>query len=501
MTEIIIGIDIGTGSTKAIAFDIQNATILDSSNHAYVTDYQGNQHEQNPLLIYNAFKKSFRELSARLPPHRLSAIVFSSAMHSLIAVDETGDSLTNCFIWSDSRSNEQAQDIRKNPKAGQIYYQTGTPIHPMSPLCKIAYIRQKLPEVFKKTYKFISIKAYIIYRLVHEFLIDHSLASGTGLFDIEKLQWHPASLEAAGIGQGHLSYPVPTTHLLKTKRNEETRSLGIKEGTPIIIGGGDGPMANLGSLTLNSNQGCLTLGTSGAFRITSGQTLKDPDKRIFNYIIDDHLYAAGGAVNNGGIVLKWLQSLFPAPGTEDPNEMLRMVSEVCPGSDGLIFLPWIFGERAPVWETEARGVYHGISFHHQRQHFMRSGLEGICFNLLNMANIMQDLSGKIEKINFNGGLAQSGFLCQMLADIFGVEINVIPKVDLSAYGAIVLALKTLGYIDNFDQATDLNKQPSVFSPNPQHHKIYQENFVKFMALLDFNSSGKFSQNNENPNLA
>lgn len=495
MTEIIVGVDIGTGSTKIIAFDINNSTILHACNESYPTEYHGDQHEQDPALVYNAFEKALKRLMAKLPAHKLPAIVFSSALHSLIAVDKNGKPLTNCIIWSDSRSSKLANEIRKSPAADGIYYGTGTAIHPMSPLCKIAYIKQQHPDVFRNTYKFISIKEYILHQLGHKFLIDHSLASATGLFDVEKLQWHPAALEAAGISPDQLSSPVPVTHLLKAKKNDRTRYLGIKEGTPMMIGGGDGPMANLGSMTLTSDQGCLTLGTSGAFRITTKKILKDPAKRIFNYIIDDNLYVAGGAVNNGGIVLKWLQGLFtpatPDTGGMDFGQMLDVVATVKPGTEGLVFLPWILGERAPVWETGAEGIYYGISFHHKQGHFIRSGLEGVCFNLLNIANIMQGLSGKIVKVDFNGGLSQSDFFCQMIADIFEMEINVTPGVDLSAYGAVVLALKGLGHINNFNQAPKLNKQPVTFHPNDKDQKTYRQNFRKFMALLNFNSTANF----------
>ena len=491
MTEIIIGIDIGTGSTKAIAFDIDNATILESINCFYPTEYRGDRHEQNPLLIYDAFKKAFRTLTGRLSAHRLSGVVFSSAMHSVIAVDKAGNPLTNCIIWSDKRSTRQAKEIGRSPEAGRIYRETGTPIHPMSPLCKIAYIRDELPDIFRETAKFISAKAYILHRLGHEFFIDHSLASATGLFDIEKLQWHAPALDAAGIGPDYLSLPVPTTHVMKAGNSDEIRSLGITDDTPLIIGGGDGPLANLGSLTMQPNQGCLTLGTSGAFRITSREICTDPSESIFNYIIDEHLYTAGGAVNNGGIVLKWLQSLFGenGKGEEDFQKLLDTAAGVKPGAEGLIFLPWILGERAPVWDTDSKGMYYGVSFHHRPPHFMRAGLEGICFNLLNIAEIMQRLSGNINQVHFNGGLARSEFFTQMLADIFGVEIKVVPGIDISAYGGVIMALKTLGYIRNFEEAPELSKQSQTFYPAPRHHAIYQENFEKFKTLIDFNSTG------------
>ena len=151
MVEILIGIDIGTGSTKAVAYNINNPGIVDSSQRFYPTDYQGDQHEQNPALIYGAFQEAFGELVARLPHHRLAGIVFSSALHSLIAVDKDGKPLTNCIIWSDNRSKEQAKNIRQNGQAKEVYYKTGTPVHRMSPLCKLAYIRESLPEVFTKT--------------------------------------------------------------------------------------------------------------------------------------------------------------------------------------------------------------------------------------------------------------------------------------------------------------------------------------------------------------
>ena len=491
MTEIIIGIDIGTGSTKAIAFDIDNTTILESTNRFYPTEYCGDRHEQNPQLIYDAFKEAFKALTSKLPGHKLSGVVFSSAMHSLIAVDKAGNPLTNCIIWSDKRSIRQAREIRRSPEAGKIYQETGTPIHPMSPLCKIAHLREELPDIFRKTAKFISVKAYILHRLGHEFLIDHSLASATGLFDIEKLHWHASALEAAGIGTDQLSFPVPTTHAIKAGGSDETRSLGIPENTPFIIGGGDGPLANLGSLTMQRNQGCLTLGTSGAFRITSREVCADPSASIFNYIIDEQLYAAGGAVNNGGIVLKWLQSLFGenSNGEEDLHKLLDTVARVKAGAEGLIFLPWILGERAPVWDTNSKGMYYGVSFHHRPPHFMRAGLEGICFNLLNIAEIMQRLSGNINRVHFNGGLARSEFFTQMLADIFGIEIKVVPGIDISAYGGVILALKTLGYIRNFEEAPDLSKQSQTFYPDPGHHATYRENFKKFKTLIDFNSVG------------
>ena len=181
MTEIIIGIDIGTGSTKVVAFDVKKTMILESASQYYPTDFQGDRHEQDPLLIYDAFKKAYSALTAELPVHQVISIAFSSALHSLIAVDKDGKPLTKCIIWSDSRSKKEAIAIKKSSYAHEIYEKTGTPIHPMSPLCKITHIRDTMPRVFANTYKFISIKAYILSRLGHDYLTDHSLASATGL--------------------------------------------------------------------------------------------------------------------------------------------------------------------------------------------------------------------------------------------------------------------------------------------------------------------------------
>ena len=190
-------------------------------------------------------------------------------------------------------------------------------------------------------------------------------------------------------------------------------------------------------------------------------------------------------------MLKWLQSLFGenGKGEEDFQKLLDTAAGVKPGAEGLIFLPWILGERAPVWDTDSKGMYYGVSIHHRPPHFMRAGLEGICFNLLNIAEIMQRLSGDINQVHFNGGLARSEFFTQMLADIFGVEIKVVPGIDISAYGGVILALKTLGYIRNFEEAPELSKQSQIFYPDPSHHTIYQENFRKFKTLIDFNSTG------------
>ena len=212
----MIGVDMGTTSTKTIAFSLQGQ-VISSANRKYPILYpEPGFCEQDPDEILRAVVSTIREVTDDLkdkdcPPLALS---FSSAMHSLIAV-EAGNPLTNVIIWADTRSDTYADQIRKNPVGHEMYLQTGTPIHPMSPLCKLAWMKDQQPEIFRKAHKFISIKEYVFLKFFHQYLVDYSVASATGLFDIRDLRWSEVALQAVGITAHRLSEPVPPTHICK----------------------------------------------------------------------------------------------------------------------------------------------------------------------------------------------------------------------------------------------------------------------------------------------
>jgi gluconokinase len=478
-TPYILGVDIGTGSTKAVAVGLQG-NVLNTAQHYYpVKSPRPGYNEQDPAVILEAFLSCIADTVKSVGQPQ--AISLSSAMHSLIPVDGQGKALTDMMTWADARSENIADRLRQTDLGKEIYRTSGTPIHTMTPLCKIMWLRENEPAIFEKAHKFISIKEYIWQHLFGEYQIDHSMASSTGLFDLEKLNWNLVACKLAGIGTEKLSAPVSTTYKRTDIIPSVAAGLGLDAGIQVITGASDGCCANLGSY-LVPGTASLTIGTSGAVRITSGQRVIDDEAMIFNYIIDDKSFACGGAINNGGIVLDWLLKNFmdvKRPGHDDYQELFKQIGSVNAGSEGLVFLPYLYGERAPIWDTKTCGVFFNIKSRHTRDHFLRAGLEGICFALNNVLSTLESASGKIDKLHISGGFTTSGVWTQMLADITGKELVIMQEGDASAIGAVMLALQALN-IEGF-AAPEYDRQKSIMS-DAENHTVYTNSFGLFKRL-------------------
>src|ERR1700754_2099812 len=306
----IIGIDIGTTNTKAVAFTDEGA-VLDSAGASYpiFSEIEG-QHELDPDKLLEAVVMTLSEVrtkTASLPG--LAGISFSCAMHSLIVVDAVGKPLTRAITWADQRPAPYAKALKDSAAGRRIYRQTGTPVHAMSPLCKLLWLKEAEPALFAKAARFISIKEYIWWSLFGEYKVDHSIASATGLLDIRSFDWYAESLEVAGIGSGQLSDLEPCNYS-STALLPGFPSLDLPEGLPFVIGGSDGCLANLGSSAIRPGETALTIGTSGAIRMTAPVPEYDVRERIFSYILTEKHYVCGGPTNNGGNVLQWYTEGF-----------------------------------------------------------------------------------------------------------------------------------------------------------------------------------------------
>jgi gluconokinase len=475
----ILGIDIGTGSTKAVAVDLQGK-VLNIAQHYYpVNTPQPGYSEQAPQVILEAFLSCIADNVKSVGQPQ--AISLSSAMHSLMPVDQNGKALAGMMTWADARSEDIAEKLRASHLGKEIYRISGTPIHAMTPLCKIIWLRENEWELFSQAAKFISIKEYIWHHLFGEFQIDYSIASATGLFYIAESTWNIDVYSLAGITDDMLSTPVETTYKRNDIRPSVAAELGLNSDVPFIIGAGDGCCANLGSY-LSPGVASLTIGTSGAVRITSDIRIIDDESMIFNYIIEERLYACGGAINNGGIALDWLLKNFmdvKRPDHDDYQELFKCIATIPAGSDGLIFLPYLYGERAPIWDTKTCGVFFNIKPQHTREHFLRAGLEGICFTLNDVLVTLERASGGIDKIHISGGFTTSEVWTQMLADITGKELVVMQEGDASAIGAVLLAMKSLG-ITEFP-TPEYDQQKNII-PQADNHRVYGIAFKLFKKL-------------------
>jgi len=478
--SFIIGIDIGTTNTKAVAFTDGGEVIANSLfSYPAFTDADG-AHELDPRQLLEAVLAVLKEALIQADGRKgLAGVSFSCAMHSLIAVDSRGEPLTRAITWADLRSKPFADVLKSSEAGGRIYRQTGTPIAPMSPLCKLLWLKQQQPEIFGRAAKFISIKEYIWYRLFGKYQVDYSIASATGLFDIYNFKWYAESLELAGIREEMLSEPVSVVHQESTLASDH-RLPGLPDGLPFIIGGSDGCLANLGSDAVLPGETALTIGTSGALRMTTRSPKYDPAERIFQYILTDQLYVSGGATNNGGGAVQWYAKNFG--GGRSVQELTATAGDVAPGSDGLIFLPYLLGERAPIWNADARALFFGIRGSHEQHHFMRAVLEGITYSLYQVGASLEETIGPMKHIIASGGFTHSRTWLQMVADVFGKEVRTTNGADASAIGACIIGFYAVGIIPDLGKASGLIQVRDQFVPDEQRHAVYQKGYGQFIEL-------------------
>ena len=480
--KYIIGIDIGTGSTKAVAMDSKGTIIGHSQSFYPMQSVHPGFSEQDPEMIWQAFADCIRRIIVQVKYSPLS-ISLSSAMHSLVVMNKNNKPISPLITWADTRSGDIAQRIRKLPEAENLYQATGTPIHSMTPLCKIIWLKENAPEIFTAAFKFISIKEFIWHKLFKVYEIDHSIASATGLFNIETLKWNDFSLNLCGINRSQLSEIVPTNFLRKNVDSSVLSLLNISNETSFCIGASDGCTANVGSYAVKKGTAALTIGTSGAVRIASPEPIFDFASMSFNYLLDEKTFICGGPVNNGGNVVDWLFEAIlnnPKPSESDFEHLFKMVETVPAGSEGLIFLPYIFGERAPVWDEKSSGIFFGIKSSHTNSFFLRATIEGICYSMKQVMEIVESSTNKIIQLNVGGGFIHSKTWMQILADITGKKLAVVESEDSSAIGAALINMKALKMIDNYDSLQP--KNDFVVEPDLVKHEIYEKYYSVFKNL-------------------
>ncbi|MGI4021288.1 MAG: gluconokinase [Janthinobacterium lividum] len=482
MQQYILGVDIGTGSVKAVAVGLGGEAITSAQKHYPLMQPEPGFAEQDVELIWQGFLDCIREITNALGSPK--AISLSSAMHSLILVDQQGKTLTNMISWADTRSAAIADRLRFSPEGKNLYEQTGTPIYSMSPLSKIIWFRENRKDLFDQTAKFISIKELFWFRLFGNFQVDHSIASATGLFDILEFCWSEQALKLAGIDADKLSEPVFTTYLRNDVNTKIIQITGINEACCWVIGATDGCLANLGSGANHVGVVALTIGTSGAVRTVSSKPLYNFKAMTFNYLLDEKTYICGGAINNGGLILNWLLTNFVAVKTVSPasyQQLFDAVKTVPAGSNGLLFLPYLTGERAPLWDSNSCGVFFGIKTEHTQAHFLNAALEGVCFAINHVLDAFSQTSGTIKEVRVSGGFTASPVWLQLMANIIGKKLTVVQAEDASAIGAAYLAIQTKKFT-GFSLKNDEPKQ--IVEPDLEKHAFYKNYYQLYIKLYE-----------------
>ena len=496
----VIGVDIGTSSTKAVLFDT-NGQQLGRSGEGYVLrSPQPGAAEQDPNDILQATLQTVKTVvkDNGIDPRNLIGISFSAAMHTLLLLGEADQPLTPMYTWADNRSSSLIETVTAQAEQTRptLYQRTSLPVHPMSPVVKLAWLKQPQPAMFARAARVVSIKEYVLHQWCGEWVIDASIASTTGLFNLSSGDWDTGALEIADIQPHQLSKIVPTTHQLQLKESI-AEIMGLAVSTPVIEGASDGVRSNIGVGASTPGQAAITLGTSGAIRQVVDRPTTAEDAQLFCYVLDDSRWVMGGAVNNGGIALQWTRdSLVPysvppderdlptcEPSRSTYERLTKMAEAISPGADGLIFHPHILGERAPLWNAQPRGNFFGLGRHHTQSHLVRAVMEGVLYNISSVFNALETAGGEVKTLCASGGFAYSTLWQQILADIFEREVVIPTVIESSALGAAVLALIALGEWSDLGRVQDCIEVHRARTPIAKNVKRYQKILPIYQDLL------------------
>lgn len=467
----VVGVDIGTTSAKAASFDADGTMLAVHEAGYALHEPRPGWAVQDPREVVDAVLGVTRD--AVRDADDSAGVAFSTAMHSLVGLDADGEPLTDLLTWADTRASDQAERLKAEHP--ELHGRTGTPLHPMAPLAKLCWFRECDPDTFGRVARWVGVKELVLHRLTGEWAMDHSVASGTGLMNLEALDWDDQALDLAGVDRDQLPRLVETRMVLAD----------TELGVPIIVGAGDGPLANLGVGAVKPGVAACSIGTSGALRLMVERPTVDPRGRVFSYALTPGRWVVGGAINNGGVVLQWVgDALAPDLGAHPEEALLALAAEVPAGCEGLVMLPYLLSERAPHWSAVPRGAYVGLTHAHGRAHLVRAAIEGVCQQLALVLASLRDAGNEVRELRATGGFARSALWRQMLADALGMPIGFPQEHEGSAFGAALLGMEALGLVESIDVAAELVQLGEVVEPNEANAAVYARLLPTFAGLYD-----------------
>lgn len=455
--RVIIGLDVGTTGVKAVAFGIGSPWRAVAMREYPLLGPAPGQQVQDPAAIVGAAGAALAECVASVGSAEIVGVSLSAAMHGLMALDASLRPISPLVTWADGRADQEAAELAAASVALDIQQATGTPVHPMTPLAKLAWFRRHDPGVWAAARWWVGLKDYLILWLTGTLATEVSSASGTGLLDLPTCAWSQLALAACGVDRDRLPEILATTAVLPLDRPVAS-SIGLLPGTPVAVGAADGPLANLGTGAIAPGVAGLSLGTSGAIRLAVDGPRPDRHGRLFCYALADPLWVVGGAISNGAEVLRWTERAVGAGsspggnGIAPPNKAgQEPVAGVADSSDGLIMLPFLFPERAPLWDQDLAGAYLGLRHHHSAAHLRRAAMEGVCLQMRLLLERV-DACYPIVSVRATGGAFGSSLWRDLMAAALGRPLVVVGEEEGTALGAAALGLVALGEASGLDDA-------------------------------------------------
>lgn len=478
----LIGIDVSTTASKALAIDEQGRVVTTKSYSHDLSTPRPLWSEQDPENWWSATSSALRDLTREIPAEQIVAIGLTGQMHGLTSLDKAGRPLRPAILWNDQRSGAQCAEITEKIGAKRLYQLIGSILLPGFTAPKIRWLRQNEPDVYRQIGHVLLPKDYIRYRLSGAFVADVADASGFGLMDLSKRDWSDEMLAAFDIPREWLPGLCESQDICAYVSEEAAAVTGLKAGTPIVGGAGDQPAGGVGNGIVAKGQASLTVGTSGVAYAVSGQYTPEPDGRLHTFCgpmpgtwmhMGVMLSAAGG--------LRWLHDSF-AP--DMSYDTLNKHAESVPrGAQGLLFAPYLTGERNPHPDPYARGAFVGLTLRHGLPHFIRAVMEGVAFGMRDQLELLRALGVNPQEAVLSGGAANSPVWRQLTTDIMGIPLYTVNTSEGGAFGAAILAAVGAGlYPDVPTACAQMVRKVEVFQPDPQGVAEYERLYPSYRAL-------------------
>ncbi len=486
--------DIGTTTLKVSVIDEELNFLFYKAVEIPVLRVEPQAAEHDPDLLFRTFLELAREAVSSVKAG-IDALVFSGYLFGLVGVDSRGEPLTGILTWLDRRPVDILNEMYSKVSSSVVYERTGCPPLYIYQLAKMYWMYKRKPEVYAKVSYFMDAKGYFIYRLTGRIVFEKSSASGSQLLNIRSMMWDSEVLEELGLDESKLPELVEGDEVVGELKPEVASMIGLERSVPVIPGIFDGGSVAVGEGALGEGIGSSHLSTSTMLRVASNVPVVDRTgkMRFQTYYAFNGLWLPGGALNNAGIVLKWFRDNFAHVerflSEETGSNVYDLITfealKAPPGAGGLIFIPYILGERIPEFGNEASGVLFGIREHHTRAHVIRSLLEGVAYNLRLVKEALEENLLHVKEIRITGGGASSDLWLQIIADVLEVPVHRIQTKDAALWGATLLGMKALGLIKDVRAfAQSKANIAKTFTPVQERSEVYRDGYQLFKLLLE-----------------
>jgi xylulokinase len=489
--QYILAHDLGTTGNKASLYS-RDGQVLASSFYGYGLDLpRVNWVEQNPEDWWQAVRVSTRQLlaAAKAPAQEIACIVFSGQMMGCVPVDSRVRPLRNALIWADMRAEDEARAIVECVGMEQAYRITGHRASSSYSGAKILWVRNNQPDVFAQTHKFLHAKDFIVAKLTGRFVTDYSDASGMNLYDLQRGDWSDLILEAVGLDRARLPELHASTDVVGEVTAEAASEVGLAAGTPVVIGGGDGCCAATGAGVVREGSAYNYIGSSSWIALATREPILDPAMRTFTWAhLVPGMFSPCGTMQAAGGSYQWLRDNLCQPEKDaavdlqlSPYELMNLqVQASPPGANGLLFLPYLLGERSPRWNPKARGGFIGLTMKHTRADLIRAGLEGITLNLRVILEAFQEQGAQVGAMRVIGGGARGQVWRQIMADIYGMPVQRPALLEeATSMGAAIAGGVGVGLFPDFSVAEKLTPIVDTVQPNLALQPLYDRLYAVF----------------------